>query len=1082
MRMWRKEALRKIMCMLLCLVMALGMLLPVPAFAEEPAAEPCIHGGGTATCTAQAVCEICGEAYGELVDHSFGMDGLCSCGAECEHSYEEGVCAVCGMTDPNAEPECNCGVKCDKTYRDEECPVCATGALEACQGNEVSAYLSGSYTGNGTMQYNQSGTTIDVQGTDSVKTTYGNNGYELKTSDSLTGKVAASASFVNGGSYVKLSYTVTNNTSSSITGAIGICADVQIGNDDNATITAIKNAEGTSVIGLKMVDTNKTGNRQFNLYFRGTAGVTDADRYWIGAYSSGGYKNHWNDTSDEESFSGGDSALAVSWDVSLAAGESKTYSVIVGVGAVAEPPRFGENPVALTMSAEATQDNLLIHVSAKVRDADGVTDTLYYNENGGVEWQLGAPVVGDGGTEQEITGVIDLTGKPDGTYQYQFWIVNDKGAASEVVERTITITNGTVTGDVTVVASKYNVSVVPPANGSLSVSSSIVGAGTEITVTFAPAEGYELDTISVTDGSGAALTLSGTGNTRTFTMPAGNVTVTATFRRSVVFPTEYTIEGAAYTSGTTQWFKGGTCATIKPLAGYTIGASENGTFSDSLAVTEKPEKVYFKTAAGEVSPAIEVMEDLRWDAAAPSGVITLDEQHQWSDERTSLSNLFVKGDPQRVTIAADDQESGVKSIEYFVSERAAAVNNMTWTAYADAAPLNARSANVVYARITDNVGNVRYVNTDCIILYCDSAADTQTVDYIYRENADKDVAITLNGNTVKAVSCGGTALRKDVDYAATATGITLKKAYLNTFHASATPYVFAVIYNPLGIAADEADNVDLADTTFAVEVSRKSLADARITLSDTVIFDEQAAPSVTVTLGGETLSAATDYTVAEVTGDGIVVTAAVTGKGNYKDTATAKPTYLVVKLPKAVQPDNKSAIDAYDLYSELYKTYTDEELAVALAELKGELTAYEITHQSARYYERGSGKLLTFTANGYYSGLDSYAKGYYGKFAGVKIDGKLLDPKHYSAKSGSTVITMSNAYLNSLEDGTYYIQVVYMDGSTGGEDSFRVTTGTGIPATGDGNTMLVTGVMMTILLTVAMAILALPRKKGRYQR
>ena len=51
----------------------------------------------------------------------------------------------------------------------------------------------------------------------------------------------------------------------------------------------------------------------------------------------------------------------------------------------------------------------------------------------------------------------------------------------------------------------------------------------EITLTATPDKGYAFQTVTVTDVAGQAVTVSGEGDARTFTMPASNVTVTATF-------------------------------------------------------------------------------------------------------------------------------------------------------------------------------------------------------------------------------------------------------------------------------------------------------------------------------------------------------------------------------------------------------------------------------------------------------------------------------------------------------------------------------------------------------------------------
>ena len=51
-----------------------------------------------ATCTTPALCDNCGEPYGDPIDHSYGADYKCTlCGADCPHeSYTGGYCDDCG--------------------------------------------------------------------------------------------------------------------------------------------------------------------------------------------------------------------------------------------------------------------------------------------------------------------------------------------------------------------------------------------------------------------------------------------------------------------------------------------------------------------------------------------------------------------------------------------------------------------------------------------------------------------------------------------------------------------------------------------------------------------------------------------------------------------------------------------------------------------------------------------------------------------------------------------------------------------------------------------------------------------------
>ena len=54
--------------------------------------------------------------------------------------------------------------------------------------------------------------------------------------------------------------------------------------------------------------------------------------------------------------------------------------------------------------------------------------------------------------------------------------------------------------------------------------------------------------------------------------------------------------------------------------------------------------------------------------------------------------------------------------------------------------------------------------------------------------------------------------------------------------------------------------------------------------------------------------------------------------------------------------------------------------------------------------------------------------GDFSKFTGVEVNGQPLSKAHYTAKAGSTVITLSKSYLDTLSDGTYKITVLFADG------------------------------------------------------
>ena len=84
-----------------------------------------------------------------------------------------------------------------------------------------------------------------------------------------------------------------------------------------------------------------------------------------------------------------------------------------------------------------------------------------------------------------------------------------------------------VTGEET--AEEFTITVNPSENGTVVASASKAVAGTEITLTVTPAEGYVLDVLTVADASSNPVTVSN----NKFTMPESNVTVSATFKSSV---------------------------------------------------------------------------------------------------------------------------------------------------------------------------------------------------------------------------------------------------------------------------------------------------------------------------------------------------------------------------------------------------------------------------------------------------------------------------------------------------------------------------------------------------------------------
>ncbi len=80
----------------------------------------------------------------------------------------------------------------------------------------------------------------------------------------------------------------------------------------------------------------------------------------------------------------------------------------------------------------------------------------------------------------------------------------------------------------------YFVNVAHTVGGAVKVDKSIVPVGDTVTVDIMAYKNYALDTFAVTGADGNEITVAGDANTRTFAMPEGDVTITATFKSTIV--------------------------------------------------------------------------------------------------------------------------------------------------------------------------------------------------------------------------------------------------------------------------------------------------------------------------------------------------------------------------------------------------------------------------------------------------------------------------------------------------------------------------------------------------------------------
>ena len=160
-------------------------------------------------------------------------------------------------------------------------------------------------------------------------------------------------------------------------------------------------------------------------------------------------------------------------------------------------------------------------------------------------------------------------------------------------------------------------------NGTLSLSDTTARRGDTVTITVKPDKGYTLETLTVTDSRGSALTLTDKGGGKfAFTMPSGSVTVNATFMEdNSILNFFVDVPASAYYYDAVKW---------AAEQGITGGTDENH-FSPDASCTRAQIVTFMWRAAGSpvvnyILPSEDVAESsyyaeaVRW--AASQGIVS----------------------------------------------------------------------------------------------------------------------------------------------------------------------------------------------------------------------------------------------------------------------------------------------------------------------------------------------------------------------------------------------------------------------------------------------------------------------------
>ena len=179
----------------------------------------------------------------------------------------------------------------------------------------------------------------------------------------------------------------------------------------------------------------------------------------------------------------------------------------------------------------------------------------------------------------------------------------------------------------------------------------------------------------------------------------------------------------------------------------------------------------------------------------------------------------------------------------------------------------------------------------------------------------------------------------------------------------------------------------------------------------------------------------------------------------------------LLALPATASPDDEAAekalaeaAAALEALSDHQQTLISQAALDRMAGLEKAMGDYKVLSGHGDAVSKESGKTLTFVFNGNFK-----------KFTGIQVDGTSVDAKFYTAKSGSTIITLTSDYLDSLAEGKHTLTVLWNDGSATAE--FTVKPKEVTPPTGDDMNVGIMAVLAVVSVMAAASVALIGKKR-----
>ena len=321
---------------------------------------------------------------------------------------------------------------------------------------------------------------------------------------------------------------------------------------------------------------------------------------------------------------------------------------------------------------------------------------------------------------------------------------------------------------------------------------------------------------------------------------------------------------------------------------------------------------------GTVTKKFEIL-----DKVLPTGSIYLDENDDviFSEFNSNIKFGYMFNENKHVKIEGSDSETCIKSIHYYISDEdlfneketytddeiESTISSKGWKEYnkSESIELKKGTKSIIYAKITDNSGNVKYISSQGIIVYNELANDSKT----YTKSSENDIEIIsdLKRNTIKEIILNNAKV-EDTNYTINGSKVVLNGSYLESLLAG--EHTFTVRYNPMGeefiensTEGDKPEDIDIV-----VKVQRATLSEDDFNYESPIdlIYNEKAKEAkVTVKEG---ITGVGEITVKYYDSEGTLIENPPTDVGEYTVKIDVAPSDKYNKIEDITSDDWKFTV------------------------------------------------------------------------------------------------------------------------------------------------------------------------------